>query len=636
MSEPIEYENFDLLVEKNGRGYRVSVLGSPAGEDRSDFRPPYSEDELREILARLVAPQRDLLHPAESPRETAEAIGKRLFEALFSGRVGALWGESRARVEAAGKGLRLRLRFRDAPRFEAWPWELLFDPARRRFLALSVRMPVVRYLDLPIGPPPLLAEPPLRMLVATPQPSGYAALDSGREIDHLHQGLKSWVDRGWLVLERLERATLEGLQKKLLSPFHILHIVGHGQLDPRKREGALVLEDGTGGARVVSGATLGAILSAQKALRLVVLNSCEGALTSKDDPFAGVAQALVGCGIPAVIAMRSRISDPAAITFAEHFYGALGRNLPVDGALADARRALFARPERLEWAAPVLYTRSPDCRLFRFPKPARPVWRWVSIAGAAILGATSLMGLVQEYRAHPNSFYAWLNPSECPSPPGLAMAFVKVKPGTFLMGKQPGHEVRLPRPFCLGRFEVTQGQWRRIMKRSVRRKQAGDDLPVSNISWDDTQEFLTRLNQLEPGARYRLPTEAEWEYASRAGTETRYSFGDDPNDLSKYANCRNETGSDGFEKLAPVGSFQKNPWGLFDMYGNVAEWVEDWFASLPDGPVTDPRGPASGTEKTRRGGSFSMSRDCGSDFRVGSKPERRNEDTGFRIVQEPR
>ncbi len=560
-----------------------------------------------------------------------------MFEALFQGSVGKLWASSRARVEGIGKGLRLRLRFRDAPRFEAWPWELLFDPSRRRFLALSVRTPVVRYLDLPIGPPSLPTEPPFKMLVAISRPSGYTALDADRELERLHQALEPWEKRGWLVLEKLEKATLEELQKRLLKPCHILHFVGHGRFDPREREGALVLEDEAGGARVVPGAKLGAILSAQKELRLVVLNACEGALTTKDDPLAGVAQALVGCGLPAVIAMRSRISDSAAVTFAEHFYGALGRNLPADGALADARRALFARPESLEWTAPLLYTRSPDCQLFRFPQDGtgHRVRGWVWGTAAAILAAAGLGGLAQEYRHHPSAFYALANPKECPSPPWLSMAFVKIEPGTFLMGKAPGHQVTLTRPFCLGRFEVTQGQWRRIKKRSSRRKQAGDDLPASNISWNDIQDFLIQLNQLDPGARYRLPTEAQWEYASRAGTETRYSFGDDPSDLPKYANCKDVTGSDGFEKLAPVGSFQKNPWGLFDMYGNVSEWVDDWYAFLPEGPVTDPTGPVSGTEKVRRGGSFSMSRDCGSDFRAGSKPERHNDDTGFRIVREP-
>jgi formylglycine-generating enzyme required for sulfatase activity len=634
VSEPRDYENFDLQIGKTGHGLRVYVSRSPAGEDRSAFRPPYSEAELRAALARLAAPHRDL-RPAESPHETAEAIGKKLFEALFHGRAGQLWASSRAQLDAANKGLRLRLRFTDAPRFEAWPWELLFDPSRKRFLAQSARTPVVRYLDLPIGSTLPVAELPLRMLVAISRPPGYAALDVDRELDRLHQALGHWEKRGWLVLERLEGGTLEELQKRLLKPCHILHFAGHGRFDSGEREGALVLEGESGGARIVPGSKLGAILSAQKALRLVVLNACEGALTAKDDPLAGVAQTLVGCGIPAVIAMRSRISDPAAVTFAEHFYGALGRNLPVDVALADARRALFARPESLEWTAPVLYTRSPDCRLFRFPQPARRIWRRASIAATAILAVGGLAGLAEEYRRHPSDVYALLNPAECPSPPGLSMAFAKIGPGTFLMGKQPGHEVTLTRPFCLGRFEVTQGQWRRIMKRSVRRKQANDDLPVSDVSWNDVQEFLARLNQLDPGGRYRLPTEAQWEYASRAGAETRYSFGDDPGDLSKYANCMDKTGSDGFEELAPVGAFRKNPWGLFDMYGNVAEWVEDWYAPLPDGPVTDPRGPASGVDKVRRGGSFRLSRECGSDFRPPSKPERRNEDTGFRILREP-
>jgi formylglycine-generating enzyme required for sulfatase activity len=634
VSEPSDYESFDLEIEKAGRGFRVHVPRSPAGAARSAFHPPYSDEELQAILARLAAPDRDL-HSAGSPRETVEAIGKKLFESLFPDRVGQLWALSRAQLDAANKGLRLRLWLTGAPRFEAWPWELLFDPARRRFLALSVRTPVVRYLNPETGPALPLAEPLLRMLVVISRPSGHAALDVDRELERLHQALGHWEKRSWLVLEQLESATLEELQKRLLKPCHILHFVGHGRFDPKEPEGALVLEDEAGRARIVSGAKLGAILSAQKELRLVVLNACDGALTAKDDPWAGVAQALVGRGIPAVVAMRSRIKDPAAVTFAEHFYGALGRNLPVDGALADARRALFARPESLEWTAPVLYTSTKDCRLFRFPPAVRRPWKKVSAAAAAVMVTAGLVTLAREYRSHPNVFYALANPAECPSPPGLSMAFVKIEPGTFLMGKQPGHEVTLSRPFCLGRFEVTQGQWRRVMKRSVRRKEAGDDLPVSDISWDSAQEFLARLNQLDSKGRYRLPTEAEWEYASRAGAETRYSFGDDPSDLSRYANCQSKTGSDGFEKLAPVGFFQKNPWGLFDMYGNVAEWVDDWFAPLPDGPVTDPRGPASGTEKIRRGGSFRLSRECGSDFRPFSKPDRHNEDTGFRIVREP-
>jgi formylglycine-generating enzyme required for sulfatase activity len=647
VTEPKTYENFDLQIEKGlGRGFRVSVLSSPAGEDAAVFRPPYSDRELQEILEQFGTTHRDLGSAKPDVGKSAEQVGERLFDALFHDKVRHRWESSRSRVEAEGNGLRLRLRLREVPRFETWPWELLFDPSRRRFLSQSIKTPVVRYLGLPTAAPLLRAEPPLRMLVVIAEPAGYAALDGNREWERLRQALSGWEAKGWIVLERLGRATLEELQQKLLNPCHILHFIGHGRFDPGKKEGAIVLEDEAGQGRLVTGAKLGAILAAQSELRLVVLNACEGAQASMADPFSGLAQALVGCRIPAVIAMRSRITDQAAIAFAEHFYGALGRNQPVDAALADARRAMFSRRDDLEWITPVLYTRSPDGQLFNFPQEARQgrfgirrllgTRRWwiLGLSALLLLSTAAVDFLARAYRSDPNTFYSLLNPPECPSPPGTRMAFVKIQPGTFLMGARPGKKVTLTQPFCIGRFEVTQGQWQTIMKRSTRRRQAGDALPVSNVSWLEIQDFLAQLNLLDSKARYRLPTEAQWEYAARAGTDTLFSFGDYKNDLSRYANCQSKEESDGYEGLAPVGSFQKNSWGLFDVHGNVAEWVADWFDVLSEEAAVDPAGPATGTEKVRRGGSFKMFVHCDSLYRTGSKLDRRNEDTGLRLVRD--
>jgi hypothetical protein len=218
VTEPKTYENFDLQIERGvGRGFRISVLGSPAGEDAAVFRPPYSERELQEILEHVGTAHRDLGLAKPELVKTAEQVGERLFEALFHDKVRHRWESSRSRVEAEGNGLRLRLRLREVPRFETWPWELLFDPSRRRFLSQSIKTPVVRYLGLPTAAPLLRAEPPLRMLVAIAEPVGYAALDGEREWARLRQALSGWEAKNWIVLERLGRATLEELQQKLLG-----------------------------------------------------------------------------------------------------------------------------------------------------------------------------------------------------------------------------------------------------------------------------------------------------------------------------------------------------------------------------------------------------------------------------------
>jgi hypothetical protein len=641
VSAPGDYENFDLLVERDGEGFRVSVLSSPAGEGEAELKPPYSEEGLQKILTRLADTRRDV-RSAASPRETVKKLGTKLFEGLFRDQVGNLWVSSRERVKAANQGLRLRLRFReDAAIFESWPWELLFDPSRGRFLAQSNRTPVVRYLNLFNPTESLQAEPPLRMLVAIAQPSGYPGLDADREWERVRHALRPWIDQGWLRLERLERATLEELRRNLADPCHILHIVGHGHLDRKQSQGALVLEDETGRARIVQGDTLGAILAAQRELRLVVLNACEGARTLKDDPFAGVAQALVECRIPAVIAMRSRISDLAAVTFAEHFYDAIGRNMPVDVALAEARHGMLSRGDDLEWATPVLYTRSSDLRLFRFPppgsrpvSPGKPAWDllgrvpWPAWVIAATLSMTGVFySFVKAVPVDPNLAYEASNPPECPSPPGLSIAFVKVPAGSVLSPEKPHHEVTIANPFCISRFEVTQAQWKKIMGDNPSGHK-GDALPVEGVLWEEIEEFLKRLNARSPGANHRLPTNAQWEYAARAGTAGTVSFDGNLEDLSRYGNCKG-TGS-----TIQVGSLAANPWGIFDMYGTVAELVRDDPLSATATPGMNALAGVLPEKHVRRGGSFRTKPENCDSLNPSAVQSRRNKDTGFRIIRD--
>ena len=164
------------------------------------------------------------------------------------------------------------------------------------------------------------------------------------------------------------------------------------------------------------------------------------------------------------------------------------------------------------------------------------------------------------------------------------------------MDELPQHEVTLTKPFYMGKYEVTQEQWFEIMGENPSREK-GRKLPVTNVSWEDCQEFIKKLNAKTDGG-YRLPTESEWEYACRAGTTTAYSFGDKitPKDA-------NYIGSE-IGKPVAVGSYKPNAFGLYDMHGNVWECSEDWYGNYPAGAVIDPKGPATGKYRVLRGGSF--------------------------------
>ena len=178
---------------------------------------------------------------------------------------------------------------------------------------------------------------------------------------------------------------------------------------------------------------------------------------------------------------------------------------------------------------------------------------------------------------------------------GLKLEMVLIPAGKFMMG-DPGkdHEVTLTNPFYMGKYEVTQEQWQVVMGNNPSITK-GTRLPVTNVSWNDCQDFIKRLNAKTNGG-YRLPTEAEWEYACRAGTTTVYSCGDS---LTKSDANYGPGG-----KSVAVGSYKPNAFGLFDMHGNVWEWCEDWLGGYPEEAVTDPMGAVMGNFRVLRGGSF--------------------------------
>jgi len=232
------------------------------------------------------------------------------------------------------------------------------------------------------------------------------------------------------------------------------------------------------------------------------------------------------------------------------------------------------------------------------------------------------------------------------------MKFVLISKGKFLMGApdgEPGrldrelqHEVTISKDFYLGVTEVTQEQMKLVKGMKYenypffhRENREGDNkpLPAEQIDWRTAEEFCWKLSRAtaerEANRFYRLPTEAEWEYACRAGSRTAYYFGDSEASLTEHGWY-----SENSERNThPVGQGKPNAWGLYDMHGNVSEWCSDWYGPYPKGPVTNPRGPELGTYRVLRGGSWlDRASRCRSASRNAGAPETANDVRGFRVA----
>ena len=268
----------------------------------------------------------------------------------------------------------------------------------------------------------------------------------------------------------------------------------------------------------------------------------------------------------------------------------------------------------------------------------------------------------------------------------LGMAFVYIKPGTFMMGSpsdefgrfnnETQHRVTLTKGYYMQTTEVTVGQWRAFARDTGYKSEAEtgggayiwtgskwkmkkgkywdnpgfpqiDNQPVTCVSWNDAIAFIKWLC-LKEGNTYRLPTEAEWEFAARAGTKTARYWGDDESMACKYANVADRTAKrefpkwktyncyDGYVFTAPVGNFKPNSFKLYDMLGNVWEWCQDWYGDYPSGSVTDPIGPSSGSHRVLRGCSWTIrSKGCRSAGRGKSEPDHRYPGAGFRLLRVP-
>jgi len=223
----------------------------------------------------------------------------------------------------------------------------------------------------------------------------------------------------------------------------------------------------------------------------------------------------------------------------------------------------------------------------------------------------------------------------------VTMKLVLIPAGKFMMGSPkdeegrrdsegPQHEVTISKPYYMGMYEVTQEQYEQIMGKNPSNFKGAQN-PVERVTWTDALEFCKAVSK-KTGKTVRLPTEAQWEYACRAGTKTRFGFGDKDEDLGDYAWYNKNSN----KQTHPVGQKKANTWGLYDMHGNVWEWCSDWYGQdyySANANDRDPQGPASGADRVLRGGSwYDTPRYCRSAYRSGCVPDFRLIDFGFRVV----
>jgi hypothetical protein len=362
-----DYFDFDLEIRQGGpQGYSV-VVKSPAGEAEEAMRFPFDERQLRDKLKDLeIALLRSggTRRQLTSEERTVQDFGQELFNAVFGGKVGARYYTSLEQAGQQDKGLRLKLHVQP-PELCTLPWEFLYDPDRD-YLCFSRDTPIIRYTNILQPIRRLAVEPPLRILGVVASPRGLAPLNVEHEIELMDEAMEDLQADGVIELTWLEGQSWQDLLRAMRrgGPWHIFHFVGHGDFDQTNEEGLIALTNKeTGREDLLRSKDLARLLSGHRTLRLVFLNSCEGARGSEGDPFSGTAATLVRHGTPAVVAMQYAITDKATIEFSRAFYESLADGFPVDAAMTEARVAVSI-DSMLEWGMPVLYMRSRDGRLF--------------------------------------------------------------------------------------------------------------------------------------------------------------------------------------------------------------------------------------------------------------------------------
>ncbi len=618
----LTYLDFELEIGPSVDGaYSVAVIKSPAGETRTTLRWPFSELQLENRLKDLQI----ALLSSGGVEQAVQTFGRDLFDWLFTGETRSRYDVSQERARQQRKGLRVKLRIQ-SPTLAALPWEYLYDARAAEYLCLSRSTPVVRYLELPQSIQPLAVTPPLQVLGMIASPSDLTPLDVALEKQRIDRATADLQARNLLQWTWLEGQTVRDLQRYLRrGPWHVFHFIGHGRYDALRAEGQIALADAAGKAHLFGATDLARLLADHHELRLVLLNSCEGAQGSNDDIFAGTAATLMRRGLPAVVAMQYAITDRAAIEFAQTFYESLADGLPVDGAVSEARKAISVNiANSLEWGTPVLHLRAPEGQLF-------------DVEALPVIRDDVKREPIPSVQAPPKPVTAVAQVAPPTSP--IAFDWVKIPAGEFIMGsdkskdkyaldsERPQHRMHLP-DYWIAKTPVTVAQFAQFVQAtnykttaeiegpayihdgSYSRWVAGTNWshprgpksdvkqkanhPVTCISWADAVAFCRWAN-------VRLPTEAEWEKAARSDDGRIYPWGNDAPDKTRCNFNMNE------KDTTPVGNYPKGAsfYGCLDMAGNVWEWTSTKWLSDYEDYVNQVNNSLEGNESgVVRGGSF--------------------------------
>ncbi|SNY52483.1 CHAT domain-containing protein [Paractinoplanes atraurantiacus] len=373
MTEPsIELE---LDVDATAGGFRIQsrsgVGGECAVDTRWDPEDRTLERRLRRLHVALLSSAAGTRRVAARDEKAAQELGTTLFDLLFTGDVRTLFDTTRQQAALRGSRVRLVLRVRP-PELAALPWEFLYDQRRDDYLGLS--MPLVRFPEVMDPVRPLRVEPPLRVVALSARPRTLDEIDAAAERANLETAISGLDRRGRVTLDWATGETWRDLLNALgRGQWHVLHLVGHGAYDEGHGEGVFFLATEGGASYPLRASRLAQIAALHPSLGLIVLNSCESATGSADDPFSSTATTLIRRGVPAVLAMQFDISDRAAVEFTRSFYAGVASGLPLDVAVRNARLELsLAFPDTLEWGTPVLFLRQRDGQVFEVPARSAP------------------------------------------------------------------------------------------------------------------------------------------------------------------------------------------------------------------------------------------------------------------------
>lgn len=401
-----DHSDLELRISKrSGQIYEIAIYNENQ-QAAETVEIPFEGPEFSAYINAVTSARRglgygnsddDTASVPKNPRQLASEFGKKLFKTIFRDEVLAMYREQCKDAQEEKRRLRLRLRLND-PELAALPWEFVFDEHGGGHVSLHSKRVVSRYVEDREQPKSLLIPPPLRILGVISSPADLPQLNVAVEQAKIRDALSHHLDNNSIELTWLENPTVDELREAFSSESrHVLHFIGHGGFDRESGKGFLALCNKQGDCDRLPAEHLALMIRESEAVRLVVLNCCEGAKADESDLYSSTGAVLAKENVPAVVSMQYEITDEAAIKFSEKLYDSIANGVPIDAALQEARIAIyFSSVGSLEWATPVLHMRSRDGQLFKislrnalFKEPQNRQNQWSDniIAAASPLNA---------------------------------------------------------------------------------------------------------------------------------------------------------------------------------------------------------------------------------------------------------